>query len=240
VSGSPFDLAPGDIHLWWARVPDLVAADAVALLDADERARAARFVVDPPRQRFIAFRVLARRLLAAYVGQDPATISFLYGPHGKPALDHPRAPAFNAAHSADLVVLAVTRAERVGVDLELLRPMPRAAALAARFFTPAEHAFVAALAGPQRDRSFFHCWTCKEAVLKAIGTGLNLPPRQVEVTPDPEQPSRVLAIPDGDPTCWSLLQAETVPGYLCTLAVEGTGWRVVVRRYRGGDSPRAR
>ena len=232
MTASPLTLASDAIHLWWAWVPDLADDAGDALLDSDERARAARFVVEPPRQRFVAFRVLARRLLGDYTEQDPAAIRFTFGRHGKPALDHPRAPAFNAAHSADLVVLAVTRAARVGVDLERLRPMPRAAALAARFFTVAEHAHVAALAGGPRDRSFLHCWTCKEAVLKAIGTGLSVPPREVEVTPDPDRPLRVLTVPDGDPGAWSLLPVATHPDYLCTIAIEGAGWRVVTRRYQ--------
>ena len=230
---SVLTLAPGEIHLWWAWVPDLVDADAMALLDDDEQARAARFVVDPPRHRFLALRVLARRLLGAYTDQAPAEVRFTFGEHGKPALDHDKAPAFNAAHSADLVVLAVTSTTAIGVDLEPLRPMPRATALAARFFTDAENAHVASLAEPDRSRAFLHCWTCKEAILKALGSGLSVPPREVEVTPDPRQPLCVLTVPGGDPKGWSLLPVETHPGYLCNIAIEGEGWKVVSRRYEG-------
>jgi len=96
---------------------------------------------------------------------------------------------FNLSHSDGLALIAVTRRAPLGVDVELLRPMDDALALAERNYVGDEIARVAAAAGALRDRAFFTCWTRKEAVLKSTGAGLSVAPVRVPVgaTPEPRQ-----------------------------------------------------
>jgi 4'-phosphopantetheinyl transferase len=62
----------------------------------------------------------------------------------------------------------------VGVDLEAVRRVPAAVALARRHFAPVEASFVEAGGASGADGRFLLCWTRKEALVKAIGAGLNL------------------------------------------------------------------
>ena len=55
--------------------------------------------------------------------------------------------------------------------------MPDAAQLAEAHFTEDECEALALLHGPERERAFLHCWTRKEACLKAVGLGLGLDTR---------------------------------------------------------------
>ena len=63
--------------------------------------------------------------------------------HGKPHLagDHGNAPLqFNLSHSGDRGLVGWARGRRLGVDIELWRPLGDEAALVRRFFSPAENA----------------------------------------------------------------------------------------------------
>lgn len=118
---------------------------------------------------------LARVWLAAQLGlDDPAALALVRDARGKPRLAGPHAGLdCNWSHSGDGLVVALADGVDVGVDLERVRPRPRALELAGRFFTATERDWLAAQpdAGA-RERSFVRLWCAKEAVLKAHGHGL--------------------------------------------------------------------
>lgn len=185
-------LAPGDVHVWRIALDAGGAArhahDA-ALLTADERARAQRYRFERDRARYVAARAALRRLLASYVGIEPAALAFVAdGSEGKPGLALPGAPAFNLAHSGDCALLAVAAMPRVGIDLEIERPIADVEVLASQYFTDAERDAVRT-AGDAAQRAFLRVWTRKEAVLKAVGRGLTADLRTIEVGagPAPQQ-----------------------------------------------------
>ena len=118
----------------------------------------------------------------------------------------------------------------LGVDVEALRPLPRAERLAARFFAESERRWLAELPSDQLDRSFLLVWTCKEAYLKAIGSGIGVPLSRVEV--DPERPAVVAAPNDPDvPSRWTLLRVELPVPAVCAVAIRGHGWQLAVRKF---------
>ena len=113
-------------------------------------------------------------LLGKYLNFHPKRISFQYLPHGKPILDraHQTTFEFNVSHSHHLALYAFSPSQPVGIDLELIRPLPSALSLAQRFFTPREFAYLTSLPPQQQEAIFFQFWTAKEAYLKATGEGL--------------------------------------------------------------------
>ena len=115
-----------------------------------------------------------RRLLAAYLGNDPTQVTLLDDADGRPALapHHDQTLGFNWSHSGAHAVIALGRRIRPGIDIELRHRRPRALPLARRFFSPDETAALAALPPDQQGLAFLQLWTAKEAVLKALGRGL--------------------------------------------------------------------
>ncbi|WP_430391988.1 4'-phosphopantetheinyl transferase family protein [Dyella sp. 20L07] len=113
-------------------------------------------------------------VLAAYLGIPVSDVQLEEAEHGRPSLAsaHRDAFAFNWTHSHDQALIAIARGVVPGIDLERLRPHPRALLIAERYFSPDETAALAALPEDQRDRAFLELWTAKEAVLKAIGRGI--------------------------------------------------------------------
>ena len=157
-------------------------------------------------------------VLARYLGVPAAGVRFTTGLYGKPELATSSPIRFNLAHSGDLLVIAVAAGLEVGVDVEHLRPMPRALALARRFFRPEEADTLEGVSREQLDRAFLHCWTQKEAYLKAIGTGLHTDPQSFSVACKPGAPGRLGWISGDDAACWSMYTWQPSAEYLAALA----------------------
>lgn len=161
------------------RPNDAVEAACLALLDPEERARAARFKAAAPRRQFVVTRGALRRLLASRVGCEPEALTLASGQHGKPFLVVDGAPselAFNVSHSADRALIAIGRGP-IGVDIELLGREADFDLVAKGVFTEAEQAAFRQRTGAERRALFFRLWTQKEALIKAKGCGFAYPPR---------------------------------------------------------------
>lgn len=193
--GRRMSLPPGGTLIRWlaiADLPETVWQRWPALLDADERARAARFVHAADRQQFIAAHALLRLLLTACTGRPAGAWRFVTGTHGRPALhpDHALPDLdLNISHTSGAVACALSRAGRIGVDIEDCARKVSHIELARAYFAPAETAELAALAAAARARRFIELWTLKEATIKAIGLGLSMPLDAVSFTGVPPQAS---------------------------------------------------
>lgn len=219
----------GAVHVWRVRL-DRLPDPYAPLLDADERARAARFVFERHRRRFTVARGVLRQVLGRYLGVDPREPAFDYGDHGKPALRHPAGTAlrFNVSHSHELALIAVTAGRDLGVDVERIDPERAAVSIAERFFAPAEVAVFRALPPEDWVPAFFNCWTRKEAYMKATGRGLSLGLDRFRVSLAPGEPAALVetAWNPADAARWSMRALDPGPGYAGALCVEGTGWRL--------------
>jgi 4'-phosphopantetheinyl transferase len=185
-SGVPV-LQPQDIHVWRASLtcPPEAYDRFWRLLSADERARAERLISADRRAQFIAAHGILRTLLGGYLGQDPSTLSFGAGPQGKPMLQSGRKVThdlrFNLSHSHEHVLYVFAWGREVGVDVERIREHVDVLKLAERFFAPHEASALRERPPGERRRLFFTFWVCREACLKAWGTGLMVPLNRLEV-----------------------------------------------------------
>ena len=199
------DTTPVPCALWRVDLDQHVPAAAHARLSAEEIARASRFVFARDRSRYIAAHAALRQLLTQHMANasqaavEPLTL--VVGSHGKPALATPSRLHFNLSHSQNVGLVAISEDCELGVDVEQVRPMNDAAAMAGAYFTPAEQAALAACGSTfgdaARDRAFFICWTRKEACLKALGIGLYLATRDFEVGISPTSRTVEIATPEG-------------------------------------------
>jgi 4'-phosphopantetheinyl transferase len=176
-----------------------------------------------------ATRCALDRLFEAYAGLDqPPAIE--RGEHGKPY-----APAwpdlqFNLSHSGRHVLLAFAHRQPLGVDIERRERRVSHLEIAQRFFAPREAAALMSLAPERRADVFQHLWTNKEAVLKALGAGLNFGLSEVEFEIDGNGEVgalRRLRPAAGQPEDWNLLRLHPSPDLVGALA-----WRGPPRRLR--------
>lgn len=167
--------------LWRIDLGVAPAPADLASLDAQERARAARFVFEDDRRRYQAAHAAMRALLAQAAGLgEPSTLRFAHNDFGKPSLVDAPGCHFSLSHCGDAALLAVDAHAPVGVDVELDRAMNDIDAMAQAHFTYAERGALQSANHEARVSAFLRTWTRKEACLKAIGTGLSVDPRQLE------------------------------------------------------------
>ena len=224
------DLPDGEVQLWWASldVSDSEIDRLRATLAPAELKRAERFRVAGAGRRFIAARAGLRTVLAAATGTPATKLEFRFGSHGKPHLAE-GSPSFNASDSGDFVVVALALTD-VGVDIEVRRSLARLDRLARRICTERELELLQRAPEGARDERLLRLWTCKEAALKAIGTGLSGGVRNIEAEIPRTGPPMLTRLPGGSDG-WSLLFADLHPSLLCSVVVRGSGWRAVERAF---------
>ncbi|GAP15605.1 phosphopantetheinyl transferase [Longilinea arvoryzae] len=130
------------------------------------------------------------------------------------------AGCLSISHRSGRATCAWTPASDVGLGIDLEQVEPRTEAFVRDYFTPAEQALVA---GEQRQRDTVLVWSAKEAMLKALGQGLRMDTRAVEIL-------RIANHQDAD--IWNGLQIRSARGvglnwwagwfeagdFVCTLA----------------------
>jgi 4'-phosphopantetheinyl transferase len=209
VRGEAMRLDDGEVHVWKVRLPEgpgwtLGDASALAL----------------------------RRILGPYVGAEPGALRFRHGRYGKPALDlpHARTVHFNLSHARDLMLVAVSRSLRVGVDVERIRKIDHGV-ISRSWFSPEEQRQLEGLPHSQRRRAFFHAWARKEAYIKAIGLGLAMPLDRFSVSVHPEQ-AALLSVRGRTPRAWHLRHLPVGPSHAAALATSGRPTRIAVQELR--------
>ncbi len=158
-------------------------AQAVALLDAAERARRRRLLAERARREFALCRAALRVVLAERLACTNRQLSFGYLEHGKPFArvgDRRAVHGFNVSHSGRHGLIAIDGHGRIGVDVEERRPREDLEGIGRLVFTPAEQRL---LERAERDRSreFYRLWSLKEALMKAVGAGFSLAPAKIEL-----------------------------------------------------------
>ncbi len=160
----------------------------------------------------------ASELLAATLGDRAPRIE--RDVRGRPQL-HGEYARFdiNWSHSGELLLLALGEGVEVGVDVEFLRPRPRAMELAQRFFHPDETARLLALPGEAQAPTFVRLWCAKEAVLKAHGHGISFGLEKLVLAECDGALQLVACDPElGLPSDWHLHEWEPQAGYRAVLA----------------------
>lgn len=146
------DVAPGQWDLWYAR------------MDPARQARCDRYRRQEDKARCVLADALARQALADFSGADPAAVSFVQAPYGKPralGLD----VEFSLSHSGTLVLCAAAPFP-VGADIQRRKSVsPALLRWAERAGYPG---------GSQED--FFRWWVRQEAAGKLSGRGLSRAP----------------------------------------------------------------
>ena len=220
----PISIRHDEVQVWRVDLdrPAAEREQLYNLLSADERERAWRFSFAEHRNRYVASRGMLRLILSRYTGEAPERLRFEYHANGKPYLAG-NTVRFNLSHSGRLALVGVTPDREIGIDVEQIRRDRDLLDIAEHYFAPQERAALRSL--PQEDRylGFFHCWTRKEAYLKARGDGLSMDLHGFTVSLKPNEPAALVDSVEGAAEVgrWSLAALEPQPGYVAALAVEG-------------------
>lgn len=212
----PVRLSPEHLHIWRTNLgPQEPPADNLErLLSTEERERAQRFRFRYHKDRYVYSHACLRLLISLYLPITPETIRFKYTHLGKPFIDPSQLQPlsagkqldFNLSHSSDLAVIALAWNSSIGIDTERTNRQINIHEIAPTVFTANEHEQLNEEAIASQHQYFFDLWSRKEAYAKALGMGLHLPFRELEVGRRP--------LVGG----FRIYSFEPVPGYAAAVA----------------------
>ncbi|MEU3430875.1 4'-phosphopantetheinyl transferase family protein [Streptomyces gardneri] len=162
---------------------------------------------------FLRTRALTRRVLGWILGRSPVDIEFCRSEHGRPALVD-REVCFSAAYGGGQQLVAVSLDSNVGVDVQ-----DGDVAYGENLhlsLTEWEQRLLRRLSPSARQMFFLSLWTRKEAVLRAAGYGLRVPPDEVDVLVEDGAGAVAVPLPDGAGV--AEVQVRDLPGGRGTVA----------------------
>jgi len=183
-------IAANEVHLYQLDLDDSDSPFAGLqdqLLSATEKEKASKFVQEIHRVRYQRGRSWMRTILAKYVDSDASELEIQEQARGKPFLEN-YPIEFNLSHSENQAVLAVTREQAVGIDIELFSRLVELEALSKIHFLESEQEWLANYSGTEKQQAFFWLWTAKEARMKITGEGFALPSKNIEVSFEADLP----------------------------------------------------
>jgi 4'-phosphopantetheinyl transferase len=240
--GVPQKIAAEQIHVWGWLLDSYFdstvhAKSQIGLLDAKELERFHRFHFECDGARFAIAHANVRRILGAYLDREPERILLSANSFGKPELvteAQNRPLHFNLSHSRNIALLALSIDTELGIDIEDLRPIEPE--VAENHFSQNELAALSSLEGEGWLQGFYHCWTRKEAILKAEGVGLNLPLYSFDVSLIPGLPAKLLGVrpPAFFRQPWTLHNLEAPFGTVAALAAGSLQTEVLCFQFGDG------
>lgn len=215
------------MELWHVplRTTPIQLDQAASLLDEADMARANRFRRAGDRAQYIAAHAALRCILAHAVSphEPPAPERLRFGTTttGKPFLvDAPAVVHFNLSHADGHALIAVSRQQEVGIDVECVEAAPLLDADDA-VFSPYEIAAVRGLPPHLQPLACLRCWVRKEALLKAAAFGLDDDVRRISVSVDAQARLVESQHPHVDAGSWSVSALEPPGPWIGAVAVRG-------------------
>ncbi|WPX96591.1 Phosphopantetheinyl transferase domain protein [Candidatus Bandiella woodruffii] len=118
---------------------------------------------------YVISHVAMRLLISEYTGLYPKEICYEYGSNGKPSISY-QSMKFSLSHTFQKALIGFYNQD-IGGDIEYKKELPDYQEMAKLIFTEEERLYIHK--SDSIDR-FYELWTKKEAIIKGIGTGLNI------------------------------------------------------------------
>ncbi|MFP7288221.1 4'-phosphopantetheinyl transferase superfamily protein [Shouchella clausii] len=125
--------------------------------------------------RSLAGQLLIRYIITNDLHIKNRDIRLLKNKYGKPYLENNPDFHFNISHSQNQIV-CVAGTNRVGIDVQHMKPISKCLNLSKKFFTHQEYCYlINVVSYHKRIENFYEIWTLKESFIKAVGKGFHIP-----------------------------------------------------------------
>jgi len=168
VSGDILSIA----EVFFAHTKDFSSEilSSLECLNEDDKIKAGKVHNNEDKMTLLTCYTILRMILSKRLNKKPNDISFLTGTNGKPGIQD-NSLYFNISHTRDSFAFAISDQFGIGIDVEELNRHLNFEPIIKRYFSGKESEFILESKRYSRNR-FFLLWTRKEALLKAIGTGI--------------------------------------------------------------------
>ena len=207
------------IHLWHASLAYPSWSELLTLLSEEELPRVDRFFFERDARRYVVSHAVLRTVLGRIIDVPPEEVMLETEAGGRPFLRNVGMRLHFSLSRSNERVLIGAASRPLGVDIEWLAAPIDADGLAATVFSAAERLVFEQTRPQTRQEMLLRCWTWKEAILKATGRGLFIPPTAAEVllTPCSVMMGRATIVCLG--SCWQVMSVLPQPGFVGAVAL---------------------
>jgi 4'-phosphopantetheinyl transferase len=145
----------------------------------EEKTREKKLLLEQDKNSYVVSHALLNKKLSDILHIPVKEINYVRNGFGKPFLNS-GTPYFNLSHSRNSWCFAICANHEVGVDIELMNPDISFVDIIDTYFTKNEQNLIKKTQYPAEE--FYRLWTRKEALLKAIGTGIATEIKSIDVT----------------------------------------------------------
>ncbi len=156
------------------------------LLNQDEIERANKFRIKNKYKSYITTRIILKLLLQYYTNKKQHTIHLYKNSYGKPYVKDSNL-YFNISHTVDMSLIAFSKTNEIGIDLESTQCNSTIIDISTKYFTKREKLWIKNLPKNKKTEGFLYCWVRKEAYIKALGLGLSFPIDSFNVIPEKKE-----------------------------------------------------
>lgn len=206
VNGISFDIQnikpnPDDINIWLIPLDQPIYPKFFQKLSPSQQKNALTFFSKKRYSQYVLCWYAVRKILSQCIGCNIDDINIGYRRMGKPFLEKPHFELdFNISHSERIAFFAISKKRRIGIDLEVLKPLEDIESLSLLIMSKKEYSNYKPLPSSLKTETFYKIWVRKEALLKGIGIGLHYPLEDITIWPiseDRQKKSVLLNLYDG-------------------------------------------
>lgn len=166
-----------------------------SICDSDDILKAFNFYQNKDKIRYLISRYLLKNLLFNYLKISSFKIKFELNAFSKPSINklmNPNELQFNISHSGEYIAIALSNNDPIGIDVEYIDDKIDMESLKDHFFSTYEKEKWRQLNNLEKHKYFYHVWSCKESILKGIGTGLSYPPVDISFSFDEKGEPKII------------------------------------------------
>jgi 4'-phosphopantetheinyl transferase len=177
-----YSFPAGEVEVFYGITKDLCLQKTYLenYLSLEQKIRAGRFHCLEEQDTYICCHGLLRLILSDKLKKDPNDIVLNYDENNKPGLSG-NPIYFNITHTNGAFAFVISKYFYVGIDMENTDRSIDFVTIINTYFSNIERNYVLS-SGNNKQELFYLLWTRKEALLKAIGTGLTTTLTQFEVS----------------------------------------------------------
>ena len=175
LCSNDLDLTIGKVYVFLINLDLFDSANFLWILSNNEIERVNKIRVEKKKHQHIITKGMIKKLLSNILNKDPYKIELLYNTHGKPFINEKyngSSVEFNTSHSGEYALIAITLDNKIGVDIQKIKPEVDFKALSNRFFSNDEKHELMKLDEHKQQDAFYLGWVRKESFIKATGMGV--------------------------------------------------------------------
>lgn len=135
------------------------------------------------KNKFLFTKNVTKALLYAAFGNN---IDIKIGLFGKPFISS-QTGEFNISHSKDFLLIAICL-QPIGVDIEYVQKIYEQNLIQAHLLHPKENIELSQMPLREKLEGFYRCWVRKESLVKALGFGMQIEPKDYQVSCSSDNP----------------------------------------------------